>query len=185
MGCHTWFARPVTKEEFMLIKSYAVQDALDCLEDYNESVKDKIITDITKGIETNEPCYYGMTWWQANLGVFNPDLMLGDDSYVFSLRDRRYKDGFWFFVDLAVPMNYINSNYQDYWEFSNSDDLTRIDFPYFHDTFRVNYYNRKILHNTKEVRRYLGKKYYQLTDFQRDRIKKFYELYPGGVIHFG
>ena len=45
MGCHTWFSRPITAEEFELIKEYAPTEIYDLIGDSNENIKmnDKLI----------------------------------------------------------------------------------------------------------------------------------------------
>lgn len=39
MGCHTWFSRPITTEEFELIKEYAPTEMYDLIGDSNENIK--------------------------------------------------------------------------------------------------------------------------------------------------
>ena len=37
MGCHTWFARPMTNDEFELMKEYCVQEAEELYGDTSEN----------------------------------------------------------------------------------------------------------------------------------------------------
>jgi hypothetical protein len=55
----------------------------------------------------------------------------------------------------------------------------------FHDTFRIKNYPDKKIHNFRQLRRFLGKRYYSLTQAQIDRVKEFWSKYPNGMIEFG
>lgn len=55
----------------------------------------------------------------------------------------------------------------------------------FHDVFRVKSYPRKEIHNMRELRRFLRRHYFELTQEQRSKCAKFFRLYPGGFICFG
>lgn len=55
----------------------------------------------------------------------------------------------------------------------------------YYDLFRIGHYPRKIIINRKELRKYLRKRYFQLTDEQLEKISEFFKRYPGGVITFG
>lgn len=54
----------------------------------------------------------------------------------------------------------------------------------YYDLFRIGHYPRKIIRNRKELRKYLRKRYFQLTDEQLEKISEFFKRYPGGVITF-
>lgn len=57
MGCHVWFARPVTDSEFQLMKEYAVIEAKQYVD---EGMFSKAFTNnIAKSVETGERCVYG------------------------------------------------------------------------------------------------------------------------------
>ena len=43
MGCHTWFSRPVTEEEFKLIKEYAPIEIYNLTGDSKENIEKWII----------------------------------------------------------------------------------------------------------------------------------------------
>lgn len=53
------------------------------------------------------------------------------------------------------------------------------------DTFRVRNYPMKVIHSRRELRRWMRKKYFDLSSEQLDRISQFFRENPGGVIMFG
>lgn len=53
------------------------------------------------------------------------------------------------------------------------------------DTFRISNYPRKIIRSRRDLRRFLRKRYFKLTDKQLERVSQFFIEYPGGVITFG
>lgn len=53
------------------------------------------------------------------------------------------------------------------------------------DTFRVPNYPRKIIRSRRDLRKFLRKRYFKLTDKQLERVSQFFREYPGGVITFG
>jgi hypothetical protein len=55
----------------------------------------------------------------------------------------------------------------------------------FHDSIRVKNYPAKTLHNFRQMRRWLGKRFYNLTEEQKLRMKLFWKTYPKGMIDFG
>lgn len=60
-----------------------------------------------------------------------------------------------------------------------------VDVEEYYDLFRVKGYPEKVIRNRKELRKYLRKRYFQLTDEQLEKISEFFKRYPGGVITFG
>lgn len=55
----------------------------------------------------------------------------------------------------------------------------------FHDVFRVKNYSRREIHSMRELRRFLRKRYFELTEDQHRKCVEFFRLYPGGFICFG
>ncbi|MBD9181103.1 MAG: hypothetical protein EGP79_02220 [Roseburia intestinalis] len=53
------------------------------------------------------------------------------------------------------------------------------------DTFRVNNYPTKIIHSRRELRRWMGKKYFNLSQYQLERVSEFFRNNRGGIIKFG
>lgn len=83
-----------------------------------------------------------------------------------------------------------------WWEFGcgyNDDDVIRILKIEKHlyaaiqecfDLFVIKTYSKKIIHSRYELRKYLRKRYFDLTEEQKNKISEFFEKYPGGVIMF-
>ena len=157
MGCHTWFSRPVTQEEFKLIKEYAPTEIYNLCGDSKENIDtgiyDKYLYDtLMKSYNENIPCVYGLYWWQLGYGASTPELLDGENNYVHMI--------------------------------SGTDGLY-IDVKEYHDTFRVKNYPKKIIHSRKELRRWMGKKYFELEECQFEKVSEFFKKYPNGVIRFG
>ena len=157
MGCHTWFRRPLTEDEFELMKEYAPTDIynltgnreeLEELGLYNESLYKSLM----KSYNENLPCVYGKYWWQYGYGGFNPKLADGENNYISEVHGEAG-----LFLDVL----------------------------YYHDVFRVSNYPRKVIHNKRELRRFMRKRYYELSKEQLSNISEFFRKYPGGVITFG
>ena len=55
----------------------------------------------------------------------------------------------------------------------------------FNDEFRIRYYPFKRIFNLRQLRRYLGKRYFKLDKEQIDRLKLFWVIYPNGMLDFG
>lgn len=157
MGCHTWFSRPLTNNEFELMKTYAPVEIYDLLGDSEENIKNgmynKILYDLLmKSYNENIPCVYGQYWWQLGYGGHNPELVYGEQNFIHEIRG---ENGL--FIDVMD----------------------------FFDIFRIKNYPRKVIHNRRELRKWMRKRYFDLEDWQLDKISRFFQEYPGGVIHFG
>ena len=154
MGCHVWYARPMTDEEVELMKKYAPIDAEEYFNDGHISTA--TLNNILKSIETGENCIDGYNWLDYGFGygllqVENPD------KFGIMIRD---KD------------NRLYTTVEDF------HDLCR-------ESFGVYNYPRKIIHNKKELRRYLGKRYFKITSDEHRQLDEFWSKYPGGVIQWG
>lgn len=176
MGCHTWFSRPITIEEFKLMEEYALEDAEKIFGDTKEnrelcpsSIIPYNIELIKRSLETNEACYYGMTWYEAGFGHNNPELIkkLGDIPYIRIFKNRGQKGINSVYIDASLRVEFENNIFK------------------FHDVFRIHNYPNKVIYNKHELRRFLRKKYFDLTEEQLKKISIFFKLYPGGVIDFG
>ena len=157
MGCHTWFCRPLTRDEFELMKEYAPTEIYNMTgnkEDlYDIGLYDEsLYKNLMKSYNENLPCVYGKYWWQYGYGSSNPKLTKGKRYFVYEVRG---ETGLFLHVD------------------------------YYHDVFRVKNYPRKVIHNKRELRRFMRKRYFELSKEQLIEISEFFKKYPGGVIHFG
>lgn len=196
MGCHTWFNRPITEEEFELMREYALQDAEKIYGDTEEnreicpsSIEPYNIELVKRSLETGEACFYGMTWYEAGFGRNNPKLIekLKTVPSTYIYKDRGQKGINSVYIDVAFDIDYATKLYgfKNYSEFEKSNIWKADDFPWFHDIFRVRNYPSKTIYNRHELRRFLRKKYFELSEEQLKRVSMFFKLYPGGVISFG
>jgi hypothetical protein len=157
MGCHTWFERPVTKDEFEFFKSNAIEDARRICGDTEENRKLGIVDmnefhKVKQSVEENTDY-----WWKNGYGtrVFNKS------EYTDVINGIMY-------IDLAGGHSLIFENIKRY-----------------HDIFRIKTYPRKVIHNKRELRRYLRKKYFELEKWQLERISEFFKENRDGIIMFG
>ena len=156
MGCHIWFQRPITDEEFALMKEYAVQNAEMYLRKDGEpyGLDQSFIDAIKRSVETGEPQpeLYNCTWWQLGYGEQNP--ALGERFYV---QERK--------GTLFVDCNEFH-------------DVAR-------DSIGIYTYPKKIIHNKRELRRYIGKRYFNITDSEYLELSEFWNKYPTGIMRWG
>jgi hypothetical protein len=173
MGCHTWFLKPVTESEFNIFRENAFADAKDLYIDTDE--EDEYTIRLYK-LEYNKIIYSLENntdyWWKRGLGnrVVNDnngkhvDIYEQKQEYTTVINGKLY-------IDLVYQCNPM------------FPDLER-----FHDIFRVGNnlnYPRWIIHNRRELRKRMKKKYFDLTPDQLCEIDRFFEIYPDGIITFG
>lgn len=60
-----------------------------------------------------------------------------------------------------------------------------VDIDKYHDTFRVKHYPSKVIHSRRELRRWMKKRYFELENWQLEKVSEFFKTYPDGVITFG
>lgn len=159
MGCHTWFYRPLTDEEFKLVREYCIQDAEELLGDTPENRKADAVNlgylnEVYKSFEEDIPCIFGKYyWWQMGFGFRNPKL-LDKGILVVIIRNKLYVE----IMDM-------------------------------HETARVSTgiytYPKKIIHNKKELRRYVRKRYFNLTEKDHEMLSRFWRDYPDGIMMWG
>lgn len=152
MGCHTWFCRPVTEDEFQKMKDYAPTEIYDLIGNSEENDKyglyDKALyKSLMRSYKENIPCVSGKYWWQLGWGEGAIE-----DFFVHKVRGYRT-----LFVDVL--------------------DYT--------DTFRVKNYPTKVITSRRNLRKWMRKKYFALTNEQLEKISEFFRKYPDGVIMFG
>lgn len=182
MGCHTWFSRPLKDEEFQLMKDWAPNDILRLTKDEEYGLDDKWLYNLLmKSYNENIPCVFGKYWYELGYGCYNPKFIdiHGSEISIHTIECK-------LFVDMSFNWDICENKYGvalTKFKFASKDE--ELNFPYFHDVFRIGRYPRKVIHNRRELRRYLGKRYFELTEFQLQRVSKFFEMYPGGVITFG
>lgn len=157
MGCHTWFSRPITCEEFQLMKDYAETEIYELIggteKNIQEGFYDEALYNILmKSLKENIPCVYGKYyWWQFGWGQGNP-LLLNGTAFIHGIKG--YNNLF-------------------------------VDVDKYHDIFRVKNYPSKVITNRRGLKKWMKKRYFELTEEQLEKISKFFEEYHGGVITFG
>lgn len=158
MGCHTWFLRPLTSDEIDIFRSNAINESLEVLK-YIEDENGRLTTaDLNFHNKIVESVNNGDDYWlQAGYGT-----TIGEkEEYT------RYINGI-HYLELTWRPNPIFTDIKRY-----------------HDVFRVKNYPRKIIHNRRELRRFMRKKYFSLTDDQLKTISEFFRENPKGIIMFG
>ncbi len=157
MGCHTWFARPVTQEEFKIFREHAMEHAWNLWGDTKENrecndVRIDFFNKIKESVENNTDY-----WWKQGYGTEFDD----KSEYTYVIKGEMY-------IDLGNPYNPIFPRLKRY-----------------HDIFRVKHYPTKVIHSRKELRRWMRKRYFDLEDWQLERISEFFRENTDGIITFG
>ena len=161
MGCHTWFARPVTKEEFEFSESHAIEHAWRLFGDTEENKKFNCV-EIDKyyrvkySVENNTDY-----WWKNDFGTIIIENGIEKHEFVYVIKGILY-------LDLGKSFSPIFANLERY-----------------HNIFRVKNYPSKIIHSRRELRRWMRRKYFDLEEWQLNKISKFFRENPGGIITFG
>lgn len=184
MGCHTWFWRPITEQEYNWMKEYAVVAAESLFKEDNKYDLELL----KRSVETGKACYYDMTWYEAGFGVENPKFIesFGTEPYVRYIKNRGKTGKEALYVDVSFDYDFLDTKYHMTMEEMNESKLLeREDCPYFHDVFRVYNYPNVVVHNKMELRKFLKKDYFKLTEWQHKRLSMFFKMYPGGIITFG
>lgn len=164
MGCHTWFYRPLSIDNITVLKQYALKSLNDIWEE------DQLIVDkdyIEKYCLTKKEYDFLRNRIELNdiyVIVEYAKLSINDSIYV--IEEKLYLELSYTYFDKTLPTLYPIQKY-------------------FHDNFRIDNYPNWIIHNKRQLRRKLGKKWYKLTEEQISEINDFWKIYPGGVIDFG
>lgn len=162
MGCHTWFYRPVTKEELELFREHALEDAWKLWGETERNKEFGLVridryNAVKESLEKNTDY-----WWKNGYGT-----RLVDENGVEREESVAVIQGK-LYLDLAASVSPIFENIERY-----------------HDVFRVYNYPLKKIHSRKELRKFLGKRYFELEDWQLEKVSEFFRNNKGGVITFG
>ena len=163
MGCHTWFGRPLTQEEYESLKPLAIKNLDHWFYEENEKLS-KEYPEMDVYMTKDE---YEFLKSQ----IQNDDIRViadygQDNDYLYVING-------WIYVDLSDISSYP------------PETIRYPAIKYFHDNFRVKNYPNWIIYNKRYLKRKMGKKWYELTKEQIADIDEFWKIYPGGVIHFG
>ena len=161
MGCHTWFSRPVTEDELSVFKSHAIEDAYNLWGDTEEN-KEFNSVDMDRYLKAKESVENNTDyWWKEGYGTRIIDGKNNKYEYVYLRNGVLY-------LDLADNFNPIFMNLKRY-----------------HDIFRVKNYPSKVIHNRRELRRWMKKRYFKLESWQLEKVSEFFRENPNGIITFG
>lgn len=156
MGCHVWFSRPITDHEFNLMKEYALTEVREYMNEGILVASEAYFNSVKRSIETGEKCIDGCYWYDYHYGITNPEL------------PEKFRTNI---VDVT------------------NDEKLYIEVDEFHDIAResmgIYTYPGKVIHNKKELRMYLGKRYFNITDEEHQQLNQFWKKYPGGILHWG
>ena len=148
MGCHTWFGKPLTKEEREKLRQSAKSTVQEYFE--GEDISKSLYNVLIESIDKDTDIWIKGGWFKF-------------DDYIYEVKGK-------FYIDLA--------------HISGENCLFKPK-EYFHDNFRVKNYPNWIIHNKRELRNKMRKKYFRLTERQLEDISRFFKEYPNGIIRFG
>lgn len=168
MGCYPWFVRPVTPDEFELMKEYCIEEAYHALMRW-KTESEKRALDTLYGIDPEHyyhlivkscmfdmPCLYGKYWYQLGWGSCNPKLSDELSNFkVYWIEDKLYTD-----IGDEKYLLYVEE--------------LRV----------VKTYPHKVIHNKKELRRYLRKKYFSLSEETHKSLSNLWAKYPGSILYW-
>lgn len=114
------------------------------------------------------------------------------DKCLYDLLIKSYKENipcvygkFWWQLGYGSSNPDLLNGENNYVHEIKGDTRLFIDVKEFRDTFRVKNYPSKVISNRRELRRWMRKKYFELKDWQLEKISEFFIKYPDGVITFG
>lgn len=156
MGCHIWFERPITDKELALMRDYAIKEA----EGYLPEVFD-----------------FGCAVDQTYVDAIRRSVETGEPQVEL------YNCTWW-------QLGYGTSNPalgEDFTVFNRNGTLY-VEAEY-HDIAResigIYTYPRKIIHNKRELRKYIGKRYFNITQEEHEKLDEFWKKYPDGIMAWG
>lgn len=163
MGCHTWFAKPVTDKEFEVFKANAIDDAWKLYGDTKENREFNCV-DMGEYYRVKDSVEHNTDyWWRCGFGttIRNEDGIAEKSEITYVVSGVMY-------LDLSKPTNPIFPELKRY-----------------HDVFRVKNYPTKIIRSRHELRKCMKKKYFDLDQYQLNKVSEFFMENPGGIITFG
>ena len=162
MGCHTWFSRPVTKSEFDFFRNNAIEHSWRLNGNTEENIKLNCV-DMEQHKKVVNSVKNNTDYWWKNGYVYGTEVVIDKVEkceYCYVIKGDLY-------LDLGRPAYPIF-------------DINR-----YHDVFRVYNYPQKIIHSRHELRKWMRKRYFDLEEWQLEKISKFFRENPGGIITFG
>ncbi len=157
MGCHTWFYRPIKEEEFQLMKEYAPTEIFNLVGKTDENI---------------ETGFYDEVLYRMLMKSYNENLPCVYNQY-------------WWQLGYGHGNPKLDKNGEFHVSEIRNHKGLYVEVSKYHDTFRVYNYPIKIIHSRRELRCWIRKKYFELSNEQLNDISKFFSENPGGVISFG
>lgn len=159
MGCHTWFYRPITKKEI-----------------------DELIDNSYQSL------FYGFI-----TDPFYRNINFTDESLINELSNnindlKPYLDyAYTCVIEKRDPLYLIRDGYggKDGIYTKCIKDKVYIEVSKYNDLFRITNYPEYVIHNKKQLRRKLRKRYFELDDNILCKLSEFWKENPGGIIVFG
>lgn len=159
MGCHTWFYRPATTKEIdeLINNSY-------------QSLFYGFITDpFYRNINSTDDSLIKELF--NNINDLKPYL------------DYAYKS----VVEKRDPLYLIRDGYGGSDSISTKciKDKVYIEVTKYNDLFRIHNYPEYVIHNKRQLRKKLRKRYFELDNNTLCKLSEFWYENPGGIIVFG
>jgi len=181
MGCHSWFARPLTDVEVEKLREYCQIDIEDkrSKEGYDEQFLNLISESAKMDKPFRDPTSPSKRWfWWFQFG-YGEDYMKAVEREPYRLSD----DTFWYNKEGISVISVLEK------------DLTKRETKYeyklyadikLHNVARLRFtYPKKVIHNKRELRRFLGKDYFKISDREHQLLSEFWKTFPDGIMYFG
>lgn len=165
MGCHTWWARPLTENDIEIARVFAQEKVKKLLGDSKEASKYgvanlPVIKEVANWIDDDDPRWWKYGWGfgkdNPNFRHFIPIPGTEDGGYYIGVCPSRNEGNKWYIDVLGYP-----------------------------DILRIENYPKKLIHNKKELRRYFGKRYFSITSNEHAVLQQFWSEYPDGIMYWG
>ena len=181
MGCHSWFARPLTDDEVEKLREYCQIDIEDkrSKEGYDEQFLNLISESAKMDKPFRDPTSTSkrLFWWfQFGYGedymkaVKREPYLLSDDAF------RSNEEGITVIgvLEKDLKRRKPTHGYKLY-------TLIKL-----HNIARIRFtYPKKVIHNKRELRKFLGKDYFKISDRDHQLLSEFWKTFPGGFMYFG
>jgi hypothetical protein len=181
MGCHSWFARPLTDDEVEKLTEYCQIDIED--KRSKEGYDEQFLNLISESAKTNAPFRdptspsKRLFWW-FQFG-YGEDYMNAVEREPYLLSD----DPFW---PNEKGIHVTIEHKKDLTERKTKHSYELYADIKLHNVARLRYtYPRKIIHNKRELRRFLGKDYFKISEREHQLLSEFWKTFPGGIMSFG
>jgi len=180
MGCHSWFARPLTDEETENLRQACIKDIQRFRNKDIDGYDDLFLHLIEESARTNKPFtdpalpkkkYY---WFQFGWGedYIKAIQRIPDEFSDDSLRAN--------FGGVHVVPIYVYDTKRKTGEYKLYVDIK------LHNVARLKFtYPKRIVHNKYELRKLLKKDYFKITESDHEKLSAFWKMFPEGIMFYG